>query len=366
MPIAPAITAFVGAAPSGPAGVARLVTSMSHYARLYGGLWRQSHLGYSVRHFFRHGGRLALVIRIEPDLEVTRAQLEGLQVLRSWAAREPVSDPVALVVVPPAAVDADGWVDPGLDVLREAVATAEQIRAVAVLDAPAAWAPLDDPGAVADDLESLRSSHAAMYFPRLVDTDPLGGESLTLSPSGAVAGIIARTDAQYGPWDAPAGTGTSALDVDGVTVVLDKDRTEQLAQLRINAIRSFHGTGLLVWGARVLGTDPDWAYLPTVRTAIFLEHSIERGLQWATHEPNDEQLWERVRARVEEFLVRLHRLGAFPGTSPHESWFVRCDRTTMTQADIDNGVVRVEVGFASTRPGEFVVLQIEHRAGQES
>lgn len=357
-PIAPSITAFIGSTSSGPVGVPQLVTSMSHYGGLYGGLSRQSHLGYSVRDFFRHGGRLALVIRVDPDSDVAQGQLDGLQVLRSWAAAKPVDDSVALIVVPPGESDTAGWVDPGLDVLRDAVATAEQIKALAVLDAPAAWDTLAPSSGGSDLLDSLRSSHAAMYYPRLIETDPLTGESLTLSPSGAVAGVIARTDLQYGPWDAPSGTGTSALDVDGLTVVLDKQRSDDLAQLRINALRSFHGTGPLVWGARVLGTDPDRAYVPTVRTAIFVEHSIERGLQWATLEPNGEALWERVRVRVGEFLEWLFRLGAFPGRSPHEAYFVRCDRTTMTQTDIDSGLLCVDVGFASTRPAEFVVLRI--------
>lgn len=363
-PIAPAVTAFIGIATSGPVGEPRLVTSMSHFTKLYGGLSRQSHLGYSVRDFYRHGGRLALVIRIDPDIEVTQAQLDGLQALRAWAAAEPVDDPVALVVVPPGGFEAGDWADPSLDVLRDAVATAEQIKALVVLDAPAAWDTLTPSDGAADMLESLRSSHAAMYFPRLVEPDPLTGEPLILSPSGAVAGVISRTDLQYGPWDAPSGTGTTALDVDGLTVVLDQQRVEQLAQLRVNALRSFHGTGPLVWGARVLGLDPDWPYVPTVRTAMFLEHSIERGLLWATTGQNGEPLWERVRARVEEFFGRLFELGAFPGATRHDAYFVRCDRTTMTQADVDAGLLRVEVGFASTRPAEFVVLRIELAVGQ--
>lgn len=356
-PVASAITAFVGAAPTGPIGAARLVTSMSHFTRHYGGLWRQSHLGYSVRDFFRHGGRLAVIVRTDPQEDRARAQLLGLEVLRLRGQTHPGDDPVGLLVVPPDGADPRGWVEPDLDVLRETVATAEQVRAFAVLDAPAAWAGLRYPDGAADVLESLRSSYAAMYFPQLVEADPLTGAPLSVSPSGAVAGIIAQHDAQYGPWNAPAGTATSALDVDGVGVDLQQQHLEVLAQLRVNAIRSFPGTGPLVWGARVLGTDPDWSYVPTRRTAIFLEQSIEHGLRWATSEPNAEPLWARVRARVEEFLDVLLRAGAFPGSEPEEAYYVRCDRSSMTQADIDSGTLRVRVGFAPARPAEFNTVE---------
>lgn len=359
VPVATAITAFVGAAPTGPVGAARLVTSMSHFARIFGGLSRESHLGYSVRDYFRNGGRVAVIVRVAPEADLTHAQLGGLHALRDLGRTDYFDDPVALVVVPPAGADDHGWVGPTLDVLRETVTTAEEIGALALLDAPAAWGPdlgLGDGSAGA--LESLRSTYAAMYFPQLVETDPLTGRSITLAPSGAVAGVIARTDAQYGPWSVAAGTGTSALDVDGLTVSLDLPHTEALAALGINAIRAFPGTGPIVWGARLLARDPDWRYVTTRRTALFLEHSIERGLQWTSSEPNGEPLWARVRGRVEDFLHLLFTAGAFPGTQPQEAYFVRCDASTMTESDLADGTLRLLVGFASVRPAEFVLLRI--------
>jgi phage tail sheath protein FI len=362
--VAPAITGFIGGAPAGPVGEPRLITSMSQFTRLYGGLWRESHLGYSVRDFFRHGGRLAVIVRTDPDCDLTRAQVNGLKLLRDQPEAIPGGDPIGLLVVPPGGVDGHGWVEPTLDVLRETVATAEQLKALAVLDAPAAWANTAYPDGGADVLESLRSSYAAMYFPQLVEADPLTGQLLVISPSGAVAGIIARTDTQYGPWNTPAGTAATALDVDGLTATLGQGGMESLAQLRLNAIRSFPGTGPLVWGARVLANDPEWAYVPARRMAIFLEQSIVRGLRWATFEPNGEPLWERVRVRVDEFLHTLFRSGAFPGSKPEEGYFVRCDRTVMTEQDVGAGVLRVEVGFAPLRPAEFRLLDITLAVGR--
>lgn len=356
--VASTITAFVGAAPSGPVGQPQLVTSMSHFMRLFGGLSRQSHLGYSVRDYFRHGGRVALVVRTDPDRPVKRAQLDGLQVLAARAQSGSADDPAGLLLVPPSGLDALGSAEPSLDVLREVVATAEQLGALAVLDAPEAWSAAGYPEGAADVLESLRSPHAAMYFPRLLEADPLTGDRLTVGPSGAVAGIIARTDAEYGPWSVAAGTATSSLDVDGLTVQLDDERTEALAQLRINAIRSFPGTGPIVWSARSLGTDPEWSSVSTCRTAMFLRHSIGRGLGWARAEPSGELLWHRVRARVEEFLEALLGAGAFPGTGPEEAYAVRCDRSTMTASDLTAGVLRLVVDFAPVRPGEFRHVEI--------
>jgi phage tail sheath protein FI len=136
-----------------------------------------------------------------------------------------------------------------------------------------------------------------------------------------------------------------------------------LNALRINTIRTLPGTGPVVWGARVLGTDPEWKYIPTRRTAILLEQSIGRGLRWATFEPNTDELWGRVRGRVEELMLMLFRSGAFPGATPQQAFVVRCDRSTMTQADIDAGVLRVLVGFAALRPGEFTMLQVTLAVG---
>jgi phage tail sheath protein FI len=158
-------------------------------------------------------------------------------------------------------------------------------------------------------------------------------------------------------WKAPA----NADVVGAVGLAHDVSAAEQaaLADAGVNPIRRFPGRGILVWGARTL--DPqslDWRYVPVRRFAIFLEASLGKGLAWAVFEPNGEPLWARVRASVEAFLVQLWRVGAFPANKPQEAFFVNCDRTTMTQADLDNGRLVCEVGVAPTRPAEFVIFRI--------
>jgi phage tail sheath protein FI len=138
---------------------------------------------------------------------------------------------------------------------------------------------------------------------------------------------------------------------------------DQLNPLGVNCLRLNPAGHVLVWGARTLaGNDSEWKYLPVRRTALYIEGSIERGTRWVVFEPNDEPLWTRLRASVEMFLIDLFRQGAFQGAKPEEGFFVKCDRSTMTQADIDAGRVNLLVGFAPLKPAEFVVLRFEMQA----
>ena len=184
--------------------------------------------------------------------------------------------------------------------------------------------------------------------------------------SGAVAGVIARTDAAQGVWTAPAGQEAELLGVDGLEFDLDQDDVREFGAGGVNALRTFPGRRPIVWGARTLAAgDPassEWKYVPVRRTALFLEESIERGLQWTVFEPNDEPLWAVDRESVGTFLHDLFRAGAFHGHSAREAYFVRCDRDTMTQHEREAGELVVLVGFAPIRPAEFVVLRIRARA----
>ncbi len=133
----------------------------------------------------------------------------------------------------------------------------------------------------------------------------------------------------------------------------------------VNAIRRMPGAGIVSWGARTLCTNPEWKYISVRRTAIMLEVSIYEGIQWAVFEPNDEPLWSLLRLNIGAFMMNLFRSGAFQGSTPDEAFFVKCDKETTTQVDIDLGKVNILVGFAPLKPAEFVIVKISQKAGKK-
>jgi phage tail sheath protein FI len=211
--------------------------------------------------------------------------------------------------------------------------------------------------------------NAAFYFPRIIAPDPLQeNRPAEFPPSGFVAGLYARTDSSRGVWKAPAGTEASLTGVSGVKVALTNDENGVLNPLAVNCIRNFPIYGTIVWGARTLqGNDErgsEWKYIPVRRTALFIEETLFRALKWVVFEPNDEPLWAQIRLNVGAFLNGLFRQGAFQGKTPREAYFVKCDRETTTQADINLGIVNIVVGFAPLKPAEFVIVKIQQMAGQ--
>jgi len=187
-------------------------------------------------------------------------------------------------------------------------------------------------------------------------------------PCGAVAGVFARTDAARGVWKAPAGLEATVNGVSQVKVPLTDAENGQLNQLGINCIRTFPLAGSVVWGARTLrGADQladEYKYIPVRRTALYIESSLYQGLQWAVFEPNDEPLWAQIRLNVGAFMQNMFRQGAFQGSTPRDAYFVKCDKETTTQNDVNLGVVNVIVGFAPLKPAEFVIITIQQMAGQ--
>jgi phage tail sheath protein FI len=217
--------------------------------------------------------------------------------------------------------------------------------------------------------DKLRSRDAALYFPRIEIPDPLNeGRPKTVGPSGTIAGVFARTDANRGVWKAPAGADDGKLVGATIPLQITDLQNGQFNQLGVNILRTFPIYGNVVWGARTLdGADQqasEWKYVPVRRTALFIEESLSQGLKWVVFEPNDEPLWAQIRLNVGAFMHDLFRLGAFQGTTPREAYFVKCDSETTTQNDIDHGVVNILVGFAPLKPAEFVVIQIQQIAGQ--
>jgi phage tail sheath protein FI len=200
------------------------------------------------------------------------------------------------------------------------------------------------------------SKYAAIYFPWISVIDPLTQRPRLIPPGGHVAGIFARSDTERGVHKAPANEqvrGATSLQVQ-----LTKEQQGLLNPRGINAIRAFPGRGIILYGARTISADPNWKYVNVRRLFIFIEESIEEGTQWVVFDSNNEGLWARVRATVIQFLTKVWRDGALMGTTAEQAFFVKCDRTTMTQDDIDNGRLIVKIGIAPVKPAEFVIFRI--------
>jgi phage tail sheath protein FI len=211
--------------------------------------------------------------------------------------------------------------------------------------------------------------NSAFYFPWIQAPDPLNQNRPSYyPPCGFVAGIYARTDGARGVWKAPAGTEATLAGASGIAVQLNDKQNGLLNEHGVNCIRNFNIYGIVVWGARTMqGNDElgsEWKYIPVRRTALFIEESLFRALKWVVFEPNDEPLWAEIRLNVGAFMHNLFRQGAFQGTTPAEAYFVKCDKETTTQNDINLGIVNIVVGFAPLKPAEFVVIQIQQMAGQ--
>lgn len=244
-------------------------------------------------------------------------------------------------------------------------------RAFLLVDSPPTWTGSDGRPAVTGDVSTFITglnvsvkTHSAVFYPRLIFQD--GPLKKTIGASGAIAGLMARTDATRGVWKAPAGVEADIRDVLGVDVKLTDIENGVLNKKAVNCIRVFPN-GLVNWGARTLIGDDDfgneWKYIPIRRLALNIEESLFRGTKWVVFEPNDEPLWAKIRLNLNAFMMSLFRQGAFQGTSPKEAFFVKCDKETTTQDDRNKGIVNIEVGFAPLKPAEFVVIKIQQIAG---
>lgn len=207
----------------------------------------------------------------------------------------------------------------------------------------------------------------AIYYPWVWSADPIGrgaNPKILLPPSGFLAGIYARIDNSRGVFKAPAGIEAGVAGALSVATTVSDVEQDRLNPISVNVVRSVPGSGYVVWGARTFGSDASWRYIPVRRMAIFLRVSIYYGIQWAVFEPNDEPLWAELRLNIRSFMLTQFRAGAFQGSTPDEAFFVKCDSSTTTQQDIDNGVVNILVGFAPLKPAEFVVLKLSQKVNQ--
>jgi hypothetical protein len=218
-----------------------------------------------------------------------------------------------------------------------------------------------------DEIQNQRnlfdSKYAALYYPWISIFDPFSQQQIDAPPSGHVCGIYARSDTERGVHKAPANEVVrGALDLQemdgGRRAIITKGQQDVLNPKGINCIRAFPGRGIRVWGARTISSDPLWRYVNVRRLFLYVEKSINDGTQWVVFEPNDEKLWARVKQTINQFLTTVWRSGALMGATQDEAFFVKCDRSTMTQADIDNGKLIVLIGIAPVKPAEFVIFRI--------
>lgn len=261
-------------------------------------------------------------------------------------------------------------------VYQEAMQYCSRRRSMLIVDSPAEWTSIKETAAseARDNLSNMgltgiAARNAAIYFPRVIQSDPMhDGQLDTFVPSGIIAGIYARTDAQRGIWKAPAGLDASLNGIQGLEVNLTDAENGMLNPLGINCLRFFPISGRVVWGSRTLrGADQladEYKYIPVRRLALYIEESLFRGTKWVVFEENDEPLWAQIRLNIGAFMNNLFRQGAFQGKTPREAYFVKCDKETTTQDDINRGIVNIVVGFAPLKPAEFVIIKIQQIVGQ--
>jgi hypothetical protein len=362
--------AFLGATPHGPSGRASLVRSFDDFTRQYGTQTREHPLTHAVALFFANGGRDAVICRIDPGaapLDASHVVAADLEARREGLWQLEAVEDVNVICIPP--------FGPGRDVpagaWQIAAAYARRRGALLLIDPPRGWTSSSDVSRDAIDAlvpDPVLRAWCAIYLPgvRLSAVDDGAG----MPASGAVAGVYARTDQRRGVWAAPAGREAVIDGVAGLagfggsrTSAITRAEQTRLQALGVNVIRPPDVTaGPTVWGARTLaGADhlsSDWKYVPVRRLASFIEHSLERSLAWAADEPNGEPVWAEARRLADTLMTDLFQRGAVQGVTPREAFVVRCDASTMTQDDIDNGRLVMEVGMAPLRPAEFVILRI--------
>lgn len=344
-------TAFIGPTLLGPVAsvdsVPEVLTSFAEFEQVYGGLddlpadeYQSSitnYLAHAARAFFDEGGERLYIFRISNS-----SSLAGYQ--QALSAIELLQD-ISIVASP-------GNTTP--EVAHALIAHAERLdtQYFVVLDPPSGLAPAE----VLEYRGQFDSMHAAIYYPWVFVSNG-EGEELLLPPSGFICGIYARTDIQRGVYKTPANEllrGALNFERD-----VTHNEQEKLNPEGINCLRFFEGRGYRVWGGRTLSSDPEWKYVNVRRFSNYLQASIKRGTQWAELVSNSEILWANIQQTISDFLFNEWRKGSLVGSKLEEAFFVKCDRSTMAQHDIDNGRVVCLIGVAIVKPAEFMVFRLQ-------
>lgn len=324
---------FLGETQKGPE-TPTLITSWLQFQTVFGGYFcEDKFLPYAVEGFFSNGGQRLVIKKVcNNNYADALAELES-------------NPEVALVYVPNAQA-VSGLADLILN-------HCEKLHnRFAIIDSIKGQSP-------SNVSKPRASSYAALYYPWIQIRQSDTGKLILVPPGGHVAGIYARTDLELGVNKAPANQQvTVAVNLE---FMVTEAQQGSLNVQGINCIRSFTGRGILVWGARTLASDPEFKYVNVRRFMIYLEQSISKGTQWAVFEPNNQTTWTNVKTAVENFLYSCWQEGMLIGKKPQEAYFAKCDRTTMTQSDIENGTLIIQVGVAPVKPAEFMIFHISQK-----
>jgi len=376
---------FIGPCRSGPiGGELKPLTSFFDFECIYGmtdplhfGDIKASihnYLAYAVRAFFKEGGKKCYVSRIvngsldnrggnQPtpaDYEGVETLVDGVKTKTGLRSFEDLDD-ISIVAAPGATFKFAnvGGTDHAKAINQCLISHCEKMRyRVAVIDSMDGH----DPGKVKNFKSAFDSKHAAVYYPWISSVDPITRKKINVPPSGSICGIYARVDSKHGVHIAPANE--EIRSANGLEFDIDKVQQSSLNPLGINCLRYFKSHGYRVWGARTASSDPEWKYINVRRYFAYLEHSIDRGTQWTVFESNGAVLWNNVRQSIEDFLFNEWKQGRLAGAKPEEAYNVRCDRTTMTQEDIDNGRLVCMIGVAPVKPAEFVIFRIGQKTAE--
>ena len=352
-------TGMVGLTQKGPLNQPTLVTSFSEFQRLFGGYLDTSYgdyryLPHAVEGFFQNGGQRVYINRVTATDSVVSDETiigknfsEPSQRTGLWALNQ--VDEIKILAIPSGITQ---------KIHNAMIEHCENLKnRFAVLDSKKC-ASLD---AIQKQRSLYNSSYAALYYPWIKIRHPDTEEILCIPPSGHICGIYARNDLQRGVHKAPV---NEVIDgVLGPEQQISRAQQEILNPLGVNCLREFSGRGFRVWGARTTSNDPVWKYINLRRLFLYLEESIEEGTKWVVFEPNNERLWARVKQAVSQFLITVWKDGALMGTTSEQAFFVKCDRNTMTQDDIDNGRLIMLIGVAPVKPAEFVIFRISQWQG---
>jgi uncharacterized protein len=361
--VATSTACFIGKTDRGPVCSPRKCYGYIDYENIFGPASGVGDTALAVNLFFSNGGNECWVVRISENEIPSKVQ----DYKNAFAVVDSEVDFFNLMILPK-----DNHIHALPPNIYNGMASVycRERRAFLILDPPAGWTNVqeatDPVNGISSFSDGLVRDFCAVYFPNLVIKNA-DGSIREIGPSGAIAGMMSRIDASHGVWKAPAGDIADIENASDLKLLINDSDNEILNSAGINAIREFQGR-IVCWGARTVdGADSlgsEWKYIPIRRTALFIEQSLNEGLQWVVFEPNNESLWAQIQNSAEHFMHQLYNMGAFKGIKPGDAYYVKCDSDTNSQNDIVNGIVNIQIGFAPLQAAEFIIISIQLMTAQ--